>query len=137
MMEPGPPSSRTADALVLAWAIAVFFFAAWLRPHLMTGLINDESVEMLQALDLPRDHLYYFVPPYRDGRTDLIESLTSYVNRALWRVFGFGTRVVLVFHAASLAAAVWFFHRAVRRVHGPWWGVAGALLLGGSSYVLF
>jgi hypothetical protein len=137
MTEIPPGSTRTADAVVLAWAIAVFFFAAWLRPHLMTGLINDEAVEMLQALDVPHDHLYYFVPSYRDGRTDLIESLTPYVNRALWHVFGFGTRVVLVFHAACLAAAVWFFHLAVRRIHGPWWGVAGAVLLGGSSYVLF
>src|SRR6266568_232022 len=130
MTETGPGSRRVADAIVLAGAVAVFFFAAWLRPHLMTGLINDEAVEMLQALDLPRDHLYYFVPSYHDGRTDLIESLTPYVNRALWRVFGFGTRVVFVFHAACLAVAVWFFYRAVRRLHGPWWGVAGAVLLG-------
>lgn len=134
---PALRGSRLVDAGVLGVALAVFLFATWVRPHVMRGLINDEAVETLQALDVPADHSYYFVPSYHGGRTDVIESVATYANRLLWRLFGFGTRPILIFHAATLALAVWVFYRALRRIHSARWAAAGTVLLGASSYVVF
>ena len=81
------PSLHRADVAALAWAAVVFVCACAVRPHMMAGMINDEAVELLQALDLPADRWYYFAPSYRGGLVDLIEALPSYLNRALFRLF--------------------------------------------------
>src|SRR4051794_31677286 len=72
---PGPKAEchmlarlRTPSALAIAWAFLVFAFAAWVRPHMMVGLINDEAIELLQGRDLPTDHFYYFAPSYLGAR---------------------------------------------------------------------
>jgi hypothetical protein len=139
-MNTPPETSRKIslpDAAALLWVGVVFVVACGVRSHMMAGTINDEAVELLQALDLPSDHWYYFVPAYRGGVVDLIESLPSYLNRGLWHCFGSGPRPILVFHAGLLAAAVGLLQRAVRRTYGPGWGLVAAILLGGSSYTLF
>src|SRR5687768_10761254 len=66
-----------------AWLAAVLLTALGFRfaGEVPSGMFNDQAVELLQSEDLPTDHFVFFVPSYRGGHVDVVESLVPYAVR--------------------------------------------------------
>ncbi len=81
-------------------------------------LINDESLELLQAANMPLDGFYLLAPSFTDAwEVDGIESLMPYCNLALFRIFGISENPVRFFHALIFAMTALALFLLVNHFH--------------------
>jgi len=129
-------------AVQVAIVAVCFLFSFAFYDFVPKGMINDEAVELLQALYLPRDGFYYFAPHYLPYpgfvQVHEIESLVPYVNLLIFHIFGEDLLYIHLFYALCYCVACYVFFCLVRGAFGSeTWGWMGALILGGSSYPAF